>query len=143
MSRRFGVRVKIMPFTNADDFRVQLGKGLTEDVKKQIEADTMENLKASMQEPFRRLFEAVTKIHERLSSDSIFRDSLIDNTRELVDLLPAMNIIGDKNLDKLIEQVKKKLVVDDITALRSNIPYRQQVAGDAQKILDSMKAFVG
>ena len=42
-------------------------------------------------------------------SDKIFRDSLINNLCDLCDLLPKLNITGDKNLDNMRKEIEQQL----------------------------------
>ena len=82
---------------------------------------------------YRRLGEAVERVGERLREDEngkplVFRDSLIENIRELVDVVPRLNIFADDDLAMLCREVKDKFAGIEpgrpapVGALRSQPP---------------------
>ena len=140
---KFGIKIRVSAITNPDDFRVQLGTGGTEKIRKQMLEDMKTDLQEAMKEPYRRLFKAISKIHDRISdADAKFRDSLIDNAKELVEILPDLNVTNDPELTKLIAAVRKELCVDDVDALRKDKKYRSEVAKSAAEILKGMQGYV-
>ena len=59
---------------------------------------------------YRRMAEAVERVSERLQEDDngkplVFRDSMISNIRDLVDVVPRLNIFGDDELARLWSSV--------------------------------------
>ena len=140
---KFGIRIRVQPLTNPNDFRVQLGNGTTDTVKQQMMDDLKADLSEALKAPWERLHKAVVKIHTRLAdSDAVFRDTLIDNVKELIEILPALNVTGDPELTRLINSVKKDLCVDDVKALRKDEKFRAEVAKNAADILAGMKGYV-
>ena len=139
---KFGIKIRVSAITNPNDFRVQLGSG-GEKVRQQMLEDMKVDLQEAMKEPYRRLFKAISKIHDRISeADAKFRDSLIDNAKELVEILPELNVTNDPELTKLIDAVKKELCVHDVDALRKDKKYRSEVAKSAAEILKGMQGYV-
>ena len=70
-----------------------------------------------------------------------FHKTMITKLVDLVNVMPALNIGEDPNLDSLTNDIRNSLVHFDITDLKSDKYYRQDAAADAQKILDDMGAF--
>ena len=88
----------------------------------------------------RRMAEAVERVSERLREDDdgkplVFRDTMISNIRDLVDVVPRLNIFGDDELARLCEQVKEKIASVEPDALRPSKTFdpaaRAQVIRDA------------
>jgi hypothetical protein len=75
--------------------------------------------------------------------DAIFRDSLIGNVRELVDLLPALNLTGDPALTSAVSEVKNKLADLDPQALRDHEVDRAAAALAADEIARKMAGYCG
>lgn len=143
VASKFGIQIRTFPISDPNDFRVSLGAGTQKAVKEQMYQDFQADLQDAMRKPFTRLYDVVRKVHDRLSdSDAIFRDSLIENVRELIEVLPALNVLNDPELDALIRQTDKAIgAVSDIKALRKDPKYRKQVAKSANDILIKMKGY--
>ncbi len=88
---------------DADHFIAKLACDDTDRVKRDIERQIEERLHDAVADLYRRLGEAVERVSERLQEDDngkplVFRDSMIDNIRGLVDVVPRLNIFGDDAL---------------------------------------------
>ena len=68
----------------------------------------------------------------------IFRNSLIGNIRDLVDIVPRLNIFGDERLAHLCQQVKDRIASVDPDELRPSASFnpvtRQRVRRDAEDL---------
>ena len=89
------------------------------------------------------LTEAVERVGERLREDEngkplVFRDSLIENIRELVDVVPRLNIFADDDLAMLCREVKDKFAGIEPDALRPSGRFdpnlRRRVKRDADAL---------
>ena len=69
--------------------------------------------------------------------------SVVDNIRNLVDLLPQLNITGDPHLASLAAEVKAQLCGHSSQELKANPSLRQQTAEQAAAIVEQMSAFLG
>ena len=95
----------------------------TDRVRRDIEHQVEERLHDAVGDLYRRLGEAVERVSERLQEGGegkllVFRDSMIENIRGLVDVVPRLNIFGDDTLARLCEQVKEKIASVQPDALR-------------------------
>lgn len=142
----FGFDVKILPCPDAKDFRVDLASEHAEDIRADIEKRMYEALEQAMREPIRRVLDTVGHMAERLRSykpaarkgdrtEGQFRDTLVQNVRDLVDLLPAFNLTGDRALTEITERMKRELCVTEADELRDNARARKSVAAAAESIL--------
>ena len=100
---KFGIRYRITPVPDADHFMAKLASDDTDRVKRDIEHQIEERLHDAVGDLYRRLGEAVERVGERLREDDegkplVFRDSMIENIRGLVDVVPRLNIFGDDTL---------------------------------------------
>ena len=120
---KFGIRYRITPVPDADHFMAKLASDDTDRVKRDIEHQIEERLHDAVGDLYRRLGEAVERVGERLREDDegkplVFRDSMIENIRGLVDVVPRLNIFGDDTLARLCEQVKDKIAGVEPDSLR-------------------------
>ncbi|MBN2570304.1 MAG: hypothetical protein JXB42_12825 [Deltaproteobacteria bacterium] len=136
--------VSVDPLPDKEDFRVSLSSGEVNAIKADIEARTKEAQATAMKELWERLHNAVNNMVERLSDDkAIFRDSLIGNITELVDLLPRLNITEDVKLEAMRRQVEKRLCEYNPAELREDKGKRRKAAKAAKGILDDMAGYMG
>jgi len=144
IERKFDFGTDIEPVPHADDFRVKLQKRDSDRISKALEESVDRRVKNATEDLFRRLAEVTKRFAETLSNpDAIFRDSLVENAVELVNLLPRLNVANDPELEKIRKEVSKKLASQDAENLRNAPKVRQKAADDAQAILDKMSGFLG
>jgi hypothetical protein len=77
------------------------------------------------------------------TTEATFRDSLIENAREVSDVLKRINLTDDPKLEKLRAQTEKLATAHEPEALRTDAEARANAAEKAQKILDQMTSTYG
>jgi predicted secreted Zn-dependent protease len=103
-----------------------------------------EKLANAMKDVWQRLYDQVRRIAERLSHpENVFRDSLIGNVANLVNILPTLNITDDPNLEQMRRDVERILASQDPQELRDDIVKRKHTCDDANAILSAMVGYVG
>lgn len=142
LRERFSMRTRYFPIADTKDFRLEVEKEVMAEIRKEAEESMKDALAETMREPYRRLYEAVARIHTQCAkADSRIYDSLMDNLDHLLDILPALNFAGDKQLDELLEQCRETISVHPET-LRTDPDIKASVAERAQTIMSRMAAFV-
>lgn len=104
----------VLPVPSAGDFRVNLSAEYVESIKKDIEERERVLKEQSNKECWSRLREYTAKIVEVCNEpkSKIF-DSLMDNPREFISILPHMNLLGDKALNDFGVELESILVPPD------------------------------
>jgi hypothetical protein len=142
IGRKFSIDVTVDPLPTATDFRVDLNLDEVARIRKDIEARSTAATETAMADLWTRLHDVVSKMAERLGTkDAIFRDSLVDNVAELVDLLPRLNLTGDARLDAMRREVADKLLVYEPETLRKDGGARKETARAAEDILAAMSGY--
>lgn len=137
---RWGIEVSPVPTGN--DLRVEIGEDQVDKLRASIEDRVQRATKAAVTDAWERLHGVVSKMHERLSDpDKIFRNSLIGNVQELVDLLTRLNVTGDENLEAFRKRVESELADLEPDELRKDTDYRADVAKQANDIMTAMADF--
>jgi len=140
---QFQLEVEYGTVADGDDLRASLTDGDRAIIAAHITEKNNEKFAAAQKHIITTLHEHVMAIHERLcKSENIFRDTLISNLEDLVDLIPKMNIAGDPAINQLALDAKATLCKWDAQTLRDNPAARDEVARDADKILDNMKGLI-
>ena len=149
---KFAIRYRIAPVPDADHFIAQLASDDTERVKRDIESHIEEQLHGAVGDLYRRFGEAIERVSERLREDDegkplVFRDTMISNIRDLVDVVPRLNIFGDDELAQLCAQVKEKIASVEPDALRPSKTFdpaaRAQVKRDADDLAEKFAGYFG
>lgn len=101
IAARFSVVVGFMPVPDAKDFRVDVGDEALAEIKASINAAVAERQAGAIKECWRRLHEAVNNLHVMMLKEKpIFRDSIVGNVNDLVEMLPKLNITNDSALNE-------------------------------------------
>lgn len=141
---KFEFATDIEPVPSSEDFRVKIQSKEAEKIKKELDKRVEERVQEATKDLYVRLNAVVGKLADKLADkDAIFRDSLVENIVELVNLLPKLNVAGDKALDDLRAETKKKLGALEPDTLRKDEKVRAKAANDAKAILDKMSAYIG
>src|SRR5581483_11081703 len=146
---RFSFGYNVFPLPSQDDFRVQLGDAETARVQASIEDQVNQALDAAMKDVWVRIRDVVGHMAERLrtytvSADGVsgaFRDSLVQNVRDLVDILPSLNLRSNPAIAEFTEQMKAELCAYSPQTLRSSKCARERTAAAAEDILSRVRAF--
>lgn len=152
----FRFRVNYRPVTDAGDFRVQMQDGEMDALRAEVEAATKEAMNNMLRAPLERLKDVVQRLHEVTGKQDrevinkktgntetkppIFRDSVVDNIMEEINLLHAF----------------AEVMPDEVLGLAKSIadttPHPQQLRDDPEKrkevnvqttaLLDSINAML-
>lgn len=144
LKARFYVRVRFEAIPDADDFRVRLGGDDIKAVRDQINAEVSANLHEATVEIWKRLHELVKKLRDTLKdSDAGVRGALFSNLKDIVAVMPKLNLTGDKKLEALTARVAKELLAEDVGAVKDDDKLRADIGKKADDILSAMESFIG
>ncbi len=149
---KFVMETDVLPVPTGDDFRVSMSAEQAELIRADIERRVKETTQEAVSDIYRRVADVSGRMAERLTAfrpskgkgdkaEGVFRDSLVENIRDLVGVLPALNITGDPQLDALVDELRP-LVEHDASVLRENECVRADVAAEAQAIVDRVSQFL-
>jgi hypothetical protein len=148
---KFGLRFDVFPLQSADDFRVELGSNEVSRIRQEIQASSDAMLNKAMADVWGRMKDVVGHMAERLKAYqttadgkvlSTFRDSLVSNITDLLDVLPTLNLTNDPHVDEFAREIREYLTVYSPEALRNSETIRVDVASRADEILSKMAAFI-
>ena len=136
--------------TKSSDFRAELSDETTKAIVKDIERRTDQRLNEAMNDVFERVIKVTAKMAERLRAykvveggvESDFRGSIVWNIREIAELLPSLNITGDKRLDDLHQKLLDDLTAHSPEVLKDNESLRLKTADKAEKLLKKVQSYL-
>lgn len=148
---KFAVECRVLPVPSSQDFRVDMSDAQAERIREEIESHVTEATSAAVKDIYARVAEVTGRMVERLNAyrpaarpgdraEGIFRDSLVENVRDLISILPALNITGDPELTAMADKLKP-LAAHDAHVLRDNPQIRREVAKEAAVILQTVSEY--
>lgn len=110
---KFGLHYTFSPVPEAGDFRVDIGEAGMKELQQRYDEAFRYRIESSMKDVWERLHDALSKISERFDYEEdgtkkIFRDSLVENAKDLIGLLKHLNITGDIQM----EEMRRKLEIE-------------------------------
>jgi len=140
---KFKMDLAVFPVPSTD-FRVQLASDELSRIQQDVERRVQEASASAMKDVWQRLYDKVKHIEERLANPAaVFRDTMLENARELCELLPRLNFADDPQLEQMRQEVERKLVSYHPDALRNDPDLRRDTAAKAKEIMDRMAVFMG
>jgi hypothetical protein len=144
LKRRFRIQVDFLPIPDTEDFRVKLSDEEIKSIKNNLQERLNESIKEAQLSLWKRLSVLINRIVERLSDEnSIIRESLIANIQELVEVIPNLNIVDDRELIDLVDEIKKNILVYSSEDLRDSKIIRKRVLERAKVIADKINSKLG
>lgn len=142
LGRKFKIDMAIFPVP-ATDFRVSIASDELTRIQQDVERRVADAQATAMKEVWERLYERVKHMAEKLADPkAVFKNTMVENTKELCALLPRLNFMDDPNLEQLRQQVEDSLLKHP-EALRNDPDLRRDTAAEAKQIMDKMSVFMG
>lgn len=141
IAKKFDLDVEFSPVPTGADFRVDIPKHEQEKIVKGIEERVERQHAAAMKRTWQRIFKTVHHMWERLDGDKVFRNTLVQNLTDLVDILPNLNILGDTHLENMTNELRTTLCSHTPEELRKSTTLRKDTADKAREILDKISIF--
>ena len=90
----------------SNDFRVSIGDEELSRIQQDVEARVQNSAQQAMEEAWQRLYDRVKHMAEKLADPkSVFRDTLVENTKEVCSILSRLNFADDPNLETCVNKL--------------------------------------
>lgn len=147
IASHFDWNVSPLPIPDQSDFRADLPATAMARAKADVERRANDAMALAVRDVFERVHDKVSAVVEKLTTykpatgdhkaQGIFRDSLIDNVRALVSVLPDLNVTGDARIAALANAMEA-LCKYDAVSLRESDDLRAKTAQTANAILQDV-----
>lgn len=152
LDQLFEFGTKAQPIPDGSHFVLDLGDEELAAIASQTDQRVEHATEAAMRDLWNRVHEAVKHMAERLTATrkdkhghivpATFHDTLVGNLREIVDLLPRLNVTNDPTLEDMRKAIEAKLTAAEPQQLREEPKTRREVAKAAEDISKQMAAFM-
>lgn len=140
---KFKFNINYMPVPEAGDFRLDVSNEANKQLAEHYNNYYQTQLKTAMQDVWTRAHSALSKMSERLDyadhqTKKIFRDSLVDNVLEVVELMDTCNITGDTHMSAIKTKLRDALSGVTPDALRQDEYYRLETKRKVDEAIASL-----
>ena len=135
-----------MPVPDAGDWRLDIGNEAMTTMQEQYGKFYEDQLQTAMKDVWQRAHSALSKMSERLdysddTTKKIFRDSLVENVHDMVQLMEVCNITNDPVMADAARRLEDALSGVTPDALREDAYLRAQTkrqVDDVKRIIDNL-----
>jgi len=140
LKHKFKFQLVQMPLPDAGDFRLDVNNEAQDILKKQYAEHYERMLESAMKDIWDKAYEALNKMSERLDykdadTKKIFRDSLVDNVMDVVELLSLCNVTNNQQMSAMKSKLENALLGVTPDALREDEYLRKETKGKVDEIL--------
>jgi len=141
---KFKFSCNFFPVPQAGDFRVDIGEEAKQELANSCQHAYEERLNNAMGEVWQRLHKCLSNVSERLTlngdgQEKLFRDSLVGNAHELIDLLKHLNITKDPKLEQARTELYEAIGHHDADSLRKSVVAKEAVKSKVDSILSKFE----
>jgi hypothetical protein len=146
LTSKFRFKMNYMPLPDAGDWRVTIGNETEQALRSQYEGYYAQQLQTAMGDVWRRAHDALTKMSERLdyaddTTRKVFRDSLVSNVTDIIELLGACNVTNDPVMSAAQRDLDEAMRGITPDALRED-PYlraeTRRKVNEVKKVIDNL-----
>ena len=143
LAGKFDFAVGYLPVPTFGDFRIDVGNEAQAELQRKLTELSDKRVEAAMQDVKDKLKDHLKRMSDRLTVDYIngeavtrkFHNSLVDGAFDLCDMVKALNIVNDPDLETARKQLEFALVGVDAKELRTNAHTRTDVKAKVDDIL--------
>lgn len=139
----FAMRIDFAPMPCSSDFRITMADGELDKIRRATDDRIAQAREDAMRDLWNRLADPLRAVAEKLSTDdAVFRDSLIGNMKQIVDIVPAMNLGGNGEIAAFAAEINERIAIADPDRLRKRKEVRRDTAEAATEILKRMEGYL-
>lgn len=152
VKRKFAFDVEPTSIPVSRDFRAKVSNAEAKAIAKDIEARTKARLDNAVKDVWQRVQELTERMFTKLNdyqprvglhgAEGTFRDSLVENIRDLAKIMPSLNINNDPEMTKIHNELVAHLCTLDAEDLRQDDKARRQTAKKAKSIYDKVSKYL-
>lgn len=144
LKKKYSIKFEYGILQDSEDVRVQTSVEVVNQLKDAINAQNMAGQTTAMNDLWKRLYEPVKAMADKLSDPSAqrYHKSLIGNIMDVTKVIQDMNVANDPNINQFVIDVESKLGVYDPDTFKDNEQIKNKAASDAKELAEKMAAFI-
>ena len=143
LRRKMSLRVTYEPIADPSNFIVQIGDQAAEEMKRQYNDVLSSRMEGISNYIYEKLREPLTNLVKRIDYEADdaptgFRNTIVDNVMQIVELMGTCNFNDDPKIDRLKRELRNALKGVTPDALREDSGLRRHTKQEVQKIIDQL-----
>ena len=143
LASKFRFSFTYTPLPDAGDFRLDIQNDAIDQIKTDYAEHYEKQIGTAMKDIWRKAYDALTKMSERIDYaghevKKVFRDSLVDNVTDMVEILELSNVTGDSQMSALALTLDDALRGVTADALRQDPNLRKEVKKSVDSVIASL-----
>lgn len=149
LTRKFKWALDFEPVPDSGNFQIDLADIDYQDIVKNLVLSNDTAVKKAMADVWQRVFDAIKSLSDKMKEkrkdkkgadmSPVFRDSIIENIKDLVDILPGLNVTDDQALESARQDLINDLADIEPGDLRESEDMRKDTAKKADAILNKIE----
>lgn len=140
---KFAFTMSYIPLPDSGDFRVDVGNDQRDVLESHYNDYYSKQLGSAMQDVWNRTYKALSNMSDRLDygggdKKKVFRDSLVDNVLDMVELLNVCNVTGDSQMSAMALKLDDALRGVTPDGLRNNEAFRAETKWAVDDAIESL-----
>jgi hypothetical protein len=137
IQNKFRFSVKYQPVPEVGDFRVNVGNDALQYLNESYATYYQDQLTSAYKDVWERTHEALKNMSDKLAGDKkqIFRDTLVTNVRDMIDLLDKFNVTDDPKMRQAKTKMENALIGITPDALREDDDLRHDTKSKVDALL--------
>jgi hypothetical protein len=141
IAERFTITTSFMPVPDIEDVRISLSEVEVNVIKNGMRDEMNERFVNAQKSIYERVKEQLTHMQERLKDkEASFKNSLFENLKPLIELLPRLNVSNDPQIFALATELNYLYV--DPQAVRDSSSLRSDKAKEVENMLNKINSFL-
>jgi hypothetical protein len=142
IKHQFQFKVDFFPIPLKEDFRIKLNTEDVERIQQDIDERLVEAINTTKKDIFGRVLKPINHLVNQLKNEEArLRDSLLGNIKEVLGLMPSLNLSGDPDIENLRIEVENSIKGISVESLRDNESLRNQTAERASEIIKKLQGY--
>jgi hypothetical protein len=143
VAAKFRFRHSQTPIPDVGDFRLDIGAQAQDSLRKQYSDFYSQQLNNAMSDVWERTYKSLAHMSEKLDyvgkeDKKTFRDTLVENVREMLGLLTKFNVTNDQRMENMRVRLEDAMLGVSADALRDDDSFRLDTKTKVDAILKSM-----
>lgn len=144
IKHKFDIGVVYMPVPSSGDWRIDINNEAQKELAERLEKIADDRVEQAKQHVRNLMHEHLKRMSDRLVVESvngkdkgrIFHDTLVDNGIELCEMVKALNITNDPEIEQIRSRMAQAMSGVTAEELRSNFAVRSEVKTNVDEILN-------
>lgn len=139
----FEFRIEHSPIPKAEAFQLRgIAAHAVKAMQAELENRMKENVQAAMSDAWQRLIAPLQAMTEKLKEDEpLFRDTLVTNISDVVNLIPELNLTGSPQLFQAASAIREGLSGITAESLRESVEVRTKAHETAKALIAQFGQF--